>query len=147
MARAGKPKALIPYLAVSNAAKALSFYEKAFGARIVNQQTSQDAERIIHAHFKIGTLEFMISDLFDEMKLNKNVPNLNEKRPIIMQWYFETELDLKDFLDQSVEAGCIVVFAFDHMFWGDYYGEIEDPFGYVWGLTTPSKNAKIVKFW
>lgn len=141
MARPMKPTALIPYLIVDNASDALSFYQKAFGARLVTQHIAEDGKRVMHAHFKVGAIEFMVSDHIKEIKQDRNVPDRNRSQSNIMHWAFESYNDVDGFLENAVEAGCEIVFPFCDMFWGQYYGEIKDPFGHNWSLGSPPKGG------
>jgi len=37
---------------------------------------------------------------------------------------------------KALAAGCKLVSAIRDQFWGDRYGELEDPFGFVWAIAT-----------
>jgi len=37
---------------------------------------------------------------------------------------------------KALAAGCTVVFPIRDQFWGDRYGEVKDPFGFVWAIAT-----------
>jgi PhnB protein len=37
---------------------------------------------------------------------------------------------------KALAAGCKVVSPIRIQFWGDRYGELEDPFGFVWAIAT-----------
>lgn len=141
MVRAMRPTALIAYLTVGNGAEALSFYQKAFGARVIAQQTAEDGEKIIHAHLKIGSLGFMLSDYFEDMNATKSAPQKQGKRSIVLQWVFESQFDLDGFLEKVLAEGCQITCPFENMFWGEYYGEITDPFGFIWGLIAPGDEG------
>ncbi|PCI85692.1 MAG: hypothetical protein COB24_12115 [Hyphomicrobiales bacterium] len=140
MARPMRPTALIPYLIVENGADALTFYQQAFGARLVSHQVAEDGMRIIHAHFKIGELEFMMSDYIAEVKQERNIPSKSQSRSMIMHWIFDSHIDVEGFLENAIDAGCEVIYPFVDMFWGEYYGEIKDPFGHIWALVSPPKG-------
>jgi len=36
----------------------------------------------------------------------------------------------------AIAAGCKVVSPIEDQFWGDRYGEVKDPFGFVWAIAT-----------
>lgn len=144
MARPMKPRALIPYLIVENGVEALTFYQQAFGARLVSHQIAADGIRVIHAHFKIGAIEFMMSDYIAEVKQDRNIPNKSQSRSMISHWVFDSHIDVDGFLENAVDAGCEIIFQFGDMFWGEYYGEIKDPFGHIWALVSPQKDRNKV---
>jgi uncharacterized glyoxalase superfamily protein PhnB len=41
---------------------------------------------------------------------------------------------------QAVDAGCKATRPPADMFWGDRYGQVEDPFGNQWGLATHTED-------
>lgn len=144
MARPMRPTALIPYLIVNDGAEALAFYQRAFGAQLVSHQIAEDGIRIIHAQFKIGELEFMMSDYIVEVNQDRNVPHKGQSRSMIIHWVFDNHIDVEGFLENAVNAGCEIILPFVDMFWGEYYGEIKDPFGHIWALASPVKDKNKV---
>src|SRR5580693_9011066 len=55
-----------PYLIIRDAAKAIEFYKKAFGATEMERMTQPDG-RVGHAEIKIGDSPIMLADEFPEM--------------------------------------------------------------------------------
>src|SRR3954469_16049468 len=55
-----------PYLCVTDAAKALEFYQRAFGAREVMRMPTSDG-KIAHAEIRIGAAPIMLADEHPEM--------------------------------------------------------------------------------
>jgi PhnB protein len=53
-----------PFLVVDDAAEAIDFYMRAFGAKELMRV--EDNGRITHAQFRIGNSRFMLSDEFPE---------------------------------------------------------------------------------
>ena len=41
---------------------------------------------------------------------------------------------------KAIDAGATVVMPVADMFWGDRYGQVEDPFGHRWSLATTVKQ-------
>lgn len=118
MARPLKPIGLMAYLTVTDGALALSFYQKAFGARIVKQHFNSDNGQLVHSHLKIGSIEFMLSDQVSGMNDSKTVPNKDEKRATIMQWAFASYFDLDGFIENALGAGCELIFPVENMYCG-----------------------------
>jgi catechol 2,3-dioxygenase-like lactoylglutathione lyase family enzyme len=58
---------LTPTITVKNAAKAIEFYKKAFGAVLVEEPCAMPDGRIGHAELKIGDSILMLNDEFPEM--------------------------------------------------------------------------------
>ena len=67
-----------PYLIVQDAARALEFYQKAFGATEI-MRVSGSGGSIGHAEIKIGKAIIMLEDEFPDM--NSRVLNRSEARP------------------------------------------------------------------
>ncbi len=57
-----------PYLVVRNAAKAIEFYKKVFGAEERFRMHGLDGKTIMHADLKIGDSVFMLTEESTEMK-------------------------------------------------------------------------------
>ena len=36
---------------------------------------------------------------------------------------------------RAIEAGCTVKYPIGDQFWGDRYGQVIDPFGFVWAIS------------
>jgi PhnB protein len=53
---------LTPHLIVRNAAQAIEFYKKAFGAEVRGQMPGPDGKTIMHAELQIGTSRLMLCD-------------------------------------------------------------------------------------
>jgi len=44
--------------------------------------------------------------------------------------------DVDAFVERAVAAGAKIVMPVQDMFWGDRYGQIEDPHGHRWSIVT-----------
>ena len=42
--------------------------------------------------------------------------------------------------DRAVKAGCTVKMPMSDMFWGDRYGQVEDPYGHRWSFSTHKQD-------
>jgi PhnB protein len=132
---ANKPKAvpegthtLTAHLIIRNAAQAIEFYKKAFGAE-VNGVHSMPNGKVMHASLKIGDSELMLADEFPEM--GAVGPEALGGSPVVMNIYVE---DVDRLFNQAVAAGAKVTMPLANQFWGDRYGQITDPFGHHWAL-------------
>jgi PhnB protein len=123
-----------PHLIVSPCSEALDFYAKAFGAKVLMTMPGPDG-RIMHAEMKIGDSIVMCSD---EMEM-PGAPNTRKTPKNAGATTGGVMLYLKDvdtFFEKAVGAGATSVMPPSDQFWGDRYGQIEDPFGHVWALAT-----------
>jgi uncharacterized glyoxalase superfamily protein PhnB len=57
--------------------------------------------------------------------------------PVYIHLYVE---DVDAVYAQAVEAGAKPVMPVADMFWGDRYGQIEDPFGHRWSIATHKRD-------
>lgn len=132
MARAGIPEGyheVTPYLTVDDAAAAIRFYEKAFGAVEVLRMPMGD--RIAHAEIRIGNSHVMISDEFPDM--GHLGPKARGGPTSALMIYLEA---VDAAYRQAIEAGATEERPPEDQFWGDRMGTLVDPFGHRWMLAT-----------
>lgn len=120
--------AVTPFLTVSDAAAALDFYQRAFGAKERSRDTMPDG-KVMHAEMKIGDSIVMLSDEFPggATRSPSNVGGTTQSVHL-----FSRNVD--KLWEQAREAGAEVVMPLDNQFWGDRYGIVRDPYGHVWSL-------------
>lgn len=121
---------ITPYLTVKNAAQAIAFYERAFGAKERARMTMPDG-KVGHAELMMGDSIIMLADEFPEYG-NKS-PQTLQGSPVGLALYVE---DVDRQFQQAVEAGATVKEAVADKFWGDRAGTLVDPFGHQWSLLT-----------
>lgn len=119
-----------PYLTLSDTARALDFYKRAFGAKEIMRMDGPDG-KIGHAEIKIGDSIVMLADEFPEM--GARGPKSLGGSPFSLMIYLEN-VDAR--FQQAVSAGAKVVRPVQDQFYGDRSGIVEDPFGHVWNLAT-----------
>jgi PhnB protein len=93
----------VPYLSVKNAASAIEFYKKAFGAREVMRMPQADG-KIGHAELRIGDAPIMLADEFPEM--NFLSPQSIGGTPVNILIYVT---DVDQLVEQAVAAGAKLV--------------------------------------
>lgn len=123
---------ITPYLTLKEAAKAIKFYKDAFGAKEVDVNYSPDG-KVMHAILKIGDSLIMLSDEFPESDFGVSTPHSLKGTTTLFYLYVE---DVDTAFNKAVKAGGKVKTPVEDMFWGDRYGQIEDPFGHLWSLAT-----------
>lgn len=121
-----------PYLTLKDGAKALKFYKDAFDAQEIEVNHTPDG-RIMHAAFKIGDSMIMMSDEFPEFSCGISSPSSLKGTTTLLHIYVE---DVDSAFDKAVKAGATVKMPVADMFWGDRYGQLEDPFGHQWAIST-----------
>lgn len=124
-----------PYLCVSDAASAIEFYKKAFGATEL-MRMADPAGRIGHAELMVGDSRIMLADEFPE--INFRSPQTLGGSPVLIHLYVE---DVDALAAQAVAAGAKLTREVKDQFYGDRSGAIEDPFGHAWQISTHMKDV------
>ena len=124
-----------PYLAVKNAAKALDFYQRGFGATEIYRLTLPDG-RVGHAEIRIGDSIVMLADEFPEY--GGKAPETLGGSPVNIHLYVE---DVDTFFKRAVAAGAREVKPVRDQFYGDRSGQLQDPAGHLWWVATHKEDV------
>ena len=119
-----------PYLAVDDAAGAIEYYKKAFGAKERVRMDAPDG-KIGHAELEIGDSLVMLSDPFPDASTRP--PSELDGTSASVFLYVK---DVDAVVGKAVNAGATVTMEVADQFWGDRFGSIKDPFGHVWSIAT-----------
>lgn len=119
-----------PYLIIKDAAKALEFYKKAFGAKETFRMADPSG-KVMHAEIKIGDSPIMLADEFPQMGAVS--PHTIGGTPVSIMLYVE---DVDALFRQAIAAGGKEKRPVKDQFYGDRSGTLTDPFGHVWTLAT-----------
>ena len=119
-----------PYLAVPDAAEAIEFYKRAFGARERVRMPTPDG-KIAHAELEIGDSLIMLSDPFPQSQAKPPSELGGTTGGVFL--YVE---DADAAFQQATDAGATVSMPLENMFWGDRFGSLMDPFGHHWSIAT-----------
>ena len=128
-----QPKhAVVPYLRVKGADKAIDFYTKAFGAKERMRMPTPDG-RVMHAELEVAGGVFFLSDEFPEMGGGSGAPN----------GAVSVHLNVPDcdaLFKSATAAGAMAIMPPADMFWGDRFGKFKDPFGHEWSVATTKET-------
>lgn len=119
-----------PYLILKDAASAIEFYKKVFGATELARLAQPDG-KIGHAEIKIGDSRIMIADEHREMGILS--PQSLGGSGVIIHLYVE---DVDALAEAMIAAGANVLRPVEDQFYGDRAGKLVDPFGHVWIVAT-----------
>jgi PhnB protein len=119
---------LTPHLTARDAARAIEFYQKAFGAELLHKALTPDG-RVMHAVLKVGDSLLMLNDEFPEFG-GASSPSTGGS-PVTLHLYLE---NVDAAFERAVSAGAAVKMPLMDQFWGDRYGVVTDPFGHKWSL-------------
>ena len=123
-----------PHLIVADAAKAIEFYGKAFGAKETEKFMRPDGKGVMHAQIKIGNSLLMLGSEFPPSCLS---PKSRGGTSVTLHVYVE---NADAAFDRAVKAGCTVKMPMSDQFWGDRYGQVEDPYGHIWAIATHKQD-------
>ena len=123
-------RTVTPYLTIKDAARAIEFYRKAFGAQVLINMTGPEG-KLMHAEIKIGDSIVMLSDECPEM--GSKSPDSLKGTPTMLYLYVD---NVDAFFDKAVKAGAKVERKVEDQFYGDRSGTLLDPFGHRWGVAT-----------
>lgn len=124
-----------PYLIVNNAAAAIDFYKRAFGATEL-MRMDMPGGRIGHAEIKIGDSPIMLADEFPEM--NARGPHAVGGTSVSIVLYVE---DVDAIVKQAEKAGAKITRPLEDQFYGDRTAGLEDPFGHQWHVATHKEDV------
>ena len=123
-----------PHLICANAADAIEFYKNAFGATEKSRLPGPDG-KLMHAAIAIGDSTVM---LVDEMPQHGALsPKSLKGSPVSIHLYVK---DADATAARAAAAGAKITMPVSDMFWGDRYGQLEDPFGHRWSVATKVRD-------
>jgi PhnB protein len=123
-----------PHLVTSNAAEAMEFYAKAFDAEECLRIPGPGGS-LMHGELKIGDSMIMIAQEMPEM--GSKAPTTLGGTGCYISLYVE---DCDAAYQRAIDAGCTPTFPLTDMFWGDRYGQLADPYGHVWEISTHTED-------
>jgi uncharacterized glyoxalase superfamily protein PhnB len=125
-----------PGLTVNDAKGAIEFYKKAFGAVEGDISFGPDGKQVLHAEIKIGDSVIMLNDEFPQMGCVG--PKSLGGSPVAI--YLQVD-DADMWFERAVKAGATVAMPIADQFWGDRFGQVVDPYGHKWGVSTHVKDV------
>jgi len=119
-----------PYLIVRDAAKAIDFYKRAFGASELFRMADPRG-KVGHAEIKIGDSVIMMADECPEREILS--PESLGGAAVSILLYVE---DVNKRFPLAIAAGGTEVRPLQNQFYGDRSGTLKDPFGHAWTIAT-----------
>ena len=127
-----KPKqyhTITPQLVCKDAAKAIEFYTRVFGATNVRIASGPN-NAVMHAELTIGDSLIFIAD---SMMGKTQFAEHGTSAPTYLHVYVK---DVDDVFNKFLAEGSKVEAPVENMFWGDRWGKLTDPFGQQWAIAT-----------
>ena len=127
---------ITPHLTIRDrrAADAIDWYKRAFGAEELMRHPTDDG-RLMHASLRINNGYVMLNDDFPEHMGGPAQPPAS----------FVLHLSVPDAdaaWQRALDAGAEVRFPLADQFWGDRYGQVTDPFGFIWSIGAPVQQQQ-----
>jgi PhnB protein len=124
-----------PHLICAGAANAIEFYKKAFDAVETSRMPGSNG-KLMHASIRIGDSTVMLVD--DSPEYGMLGPKALKGTPVFVHLYVK---DADAFAARAAAAGAKITMPVTETFWGDRYGQLEDPFGHRWSVATHVKDV------
>jgi PhnB protein len=140
MAERPKPEGfpwLMPYLPVADVARAIDFYERAFGFRRANVLRGPDGEKW-HAAMTYRDVRILVGiesrggGELGQHELGRT-PNTLGGSSLVLYLFHE---DVDALYKQAIEAGAVDGTPPEDAFWGDRVCLLFDPDGHAWNFAT-----------
>ena len=122
-----------PHLTVSDGNRAIDFYKRAFGAKEIARMPGPGG-MLMHGELKIGNSIVMLAG---EMPGGGKAPTSLGGSPVTISLYVN---DADAVYNQAVSAGARPTMPVADQFWGDRYGQLQDPFGHIWAVATHKED-------
>jgi PhnB protein len=120
---------------VHDAAAAIAFYEKSFGAKVEGEPSRGKDGKVLHSELLLGGMKFFVNDEFPEMGAYGAVHYGGS--PVHLQLRVK---DVDAAYNAAVANGAKSMMKPEDAFWGDRYACVTDPFGHVWGISAPNED-------
>lgn len=119
---------ITPYLVVQGAGKLIEFLKQAFGAEETMPPMKIPDGTVAHAELRIGDSLLMLGEAGGEHK----------PMPATLYLYVR---DSDAVFRQAIQAGATSLREPADMFYGDRTGNVMDPCGNVWGISTHREDV------
>ncbi len=127
-------RSITPYLIVKEAAAAIEFYKRAFGATERFRMAGPNGT-VGHAELTIGDSIIMLADEFPDMGARS--PLSYGGTPTSLYLYVD---DVDAVYKRALDAGAKADRPVADQFYGDRTGCIKDPSGHLWALATHKED-------
>jgi PhnB protein len=131
---------LAPHLIVNGGLAAIKFYEDAFDADTKFVMMAEDGKRVMHAALEINDgIIYLADDFADSAKSGAKRTGAGAGT-VMIHLQLKKPKHVDAIMQQAVEHGGKIVMPAEDAFWGDRYGQVQDPFGHVWTFVAELKH-------
>ena len=125
---------VMPALAFKGADAAINWYVKVLGAKEKMRFDNPD-KTIGHAEITIGDSVVFLAD--ENLQYNKSPKTLNGNSVNLCVYVQDADAVIK----KAVDNGAKLIMPAADQFYGDRSGRFEDPFGYIWIVSTHIRDV------
>jgi uncharacterized glyoxalase superfamily protein PhnB len=122
------------HINVNGAAAYVDFLKQAFDAVEINRSPGPGG-KLLHVLTRVGDSMLMFADDFSEEF--HMPPFVRGNLPVVLNLYVP---DADATWAKALAAGCEVKVPIADQFWGDRYGHVQDPFGFVWAIASRKED-------
>jgi uncharacterized glyoxalase superfamily protein PhnB/predicted kinase len=119
---------LVPLLVVQGAARAIDFYVRALGAKVLARYEHGPERHVGHADLELGGALFAVTE--EVRSWNSDAPPSLGGSPVVLQWFV---VDAEATVQSMCSTGATIVFPVQELF-GERMARVRDPFGHLWIL-------------
>lgn len=123
-------RSLTPFIVVTNAAKAIEFYQQVFDAEVISRNDTPDG-KVAHAELRIGDSMLQLGDPNPAFGLVS--PGTDDQGSASLALYCA---DADATVARAVAAGATLREPVQDFVTGDRFGSILDPYGRRWAVMT-----------
>jgi PhnB protein len=117
-----------PHLVVRDASRAAAWYEQVFGA-VERGRLEVPGGKLMQLELWLGETQVMLADEFPELGV---LSPLSIGGTATVLHFATTDADAA--WQRALDGGAEVRQPLHDAFWGERYGQIDDPFGHRWGI-------------
>lgn len=121
---------LTAHIVCADAYSAIDFYRKAFNAAEEMRMAGPDG-KLMHGCIRIGDSQLMLTE--ENPAWGALSPKALKGSPVTIHLSVE---NVDATVAQAVAAGAKITMPVEDAFWGDRYGQLQDPFGHRWSVAT-----------
>ena len=126
---------LTPHLICADALSAIEFYKKTFNA-VEELKLIGPNGKLVYAGLRIGNSMLMLAEECPEW--SSFGPKTLKGSSVVVHMMVD---DVDAVVERAVAAGAKITMPVADMFWGDRYGQLEDPFGHRWSVATHIRDV------
>lgn len=127
--------ALNPYITIKGCSEAIDFYKNAFDAKETLRLLMPNGQ-IGHAEIEIEGSLIMLAE--ENLEWGNKSPHTIGGNPMTFGLYV---VDVDASFQKALDAGAEVIMPVKDEFYGDRVGQVMDPYGYKWMITTHKEDV------